>query len=348
MNNTEKTLSEKLLEKSQEAFIVAVEHYNKPTVKYRVEGFSFFICNAWELLLKSYIIKTQGLETIYYKDNPTRTLSLENCIKKIFTNDKDPLRKNLERIISLRNTSTHFITEEYEQIYVPLFQSCVLNYVNKLITYFDIDITEKLGSNFLTLSVKVSDLSEDAIRARYPEQIANHIVEITSSIGRAINETNNQNYAITVQHNFYLTRKQKDSSVSFSIAKSAEQATFIIKDRYDMQNVCPFKMTECLKIINDKIQEQNLNFINPAHIGNPQKEHIFNKFVFDLFVKFYDLKTDTKYCYCYSRNSIPMYTYSNAVIELIIEQIKKDPEHIVQSLKSKVGKPTPGAKDSKP
>ena len=83
MNNTEKTLSEKLLEKSQEAFIVAVELYNKPTIKYRVEGFSFFICNAWELLLKSYIIKTQGLETIYYKDNPTRTLSLENCIKKI-------------------------------------------------------------------------------------------------------------------------------------------------------------------------------------------------------------------------------------------------------------------------
>ena len=107
-------------------------------------------------------------------------------------------------------------------------------------------------------------------------------------------------------------------------------------------------MTDCLKIINDKIQEQNLNFINPAHIGNPQKEHIFNKFVFDLFVKFYDLKADTKYCYCYSRNSTPMYTYSNAVIELIIEQIKKDPEHIVQSLKAKVGKPTPGAKDSKP
>ena len=40
----------------------------------------------------------------------------------IFTNESSPLRKNLEEIISLRDTSTHFITQEYELIYVPLFQ----------------------------------------------------------------------------------------------------------------------------------------------------------------------------------------------------------------------------------
>ena len=70
----------KLLEKSQEAFIMAIEIYNKPTLKYRVEGFSFFICNAWELLLKAYLID-KG-ESIYYKDDASRTFSLEVCIKK--------------------------------------------------------------------------------------------------------------------------------------------------------------------------------------------------------------------------------------------------------------------------
>ena len=33
---------DKLLEKSTEAFIMGLEIYNKPTIKYRVEGFSFF------------------------------------------------------------------------------------------------------------------------------------------------------------------------------------------------------------------------------------------------------------------------------------------------------------------
>ena len=92
-------LSDKLLEKSKEAFIVGIELYNKPTIKYRVEGFSFFICNSWELMLKAHMIKTLGDNSIYYKDKPDRTLSLESCIKKIFTNDKDPLRINLEKII---------------------------------------------------------------------------------------------------------------------------------------------------------------------------------------------------------------------------------------------------------
>lgn len=47
-------IENELLEKSKEAFIMAIELYNKPTIKYRVEGFSLFICNAWELMLKSH------------------------------------------------------------------------------------------------------------------------------------------------------------------------------------------------------------------------------------------------------------------------------------------------------
>jgi len=113
-------LYEKLLEKSKEAFIVAIELYNKPTIKYRVEGFSFFICNAWELMLKAHLLNTKGNDAIYYKDSPKRTISLENCIERVFTNEKAPLRRNLEKIIELRNTSTHFITEEYEMIYISL------------------------------------------------------------------------------------------------------------------------------------------------------------------------------------------------------------------------------------
>ena len=57
----------KMLEKSQEAFLLAIEIYNKPTIKYRLEGFSFFICNSWELLLKAYLIREYGQHSIYYK-----------------------------------------------------------------------------------------------------------------------------------------------------------------------------------------------------------------------------------------------------------------------------------------
>ncbi len=35
-------LGKRLIEKSQEAFIMAIEIYNNPTIRYRIEGFSFF------------------------------------------------------------------------------------------------------------------------------------------------------------------------------------------------------------------------------------------------------------------------------------------------------------------
>ena len=34
-------LKNQLIEKSVEAFIMGLEIYNKPTIKYRIEGFSF-------------------------------------------------------------------------------------------------------------------------------------------------------------------------------------------------------------------------------------------------------------------------------------------------------------------
>lgn len=36
-------LNERLIEKSKEAFCMAIELYNKPTIKYRVEGFSLYM-----------------------------------------------------------------------------------------------------------------------------------------------------------------------------------------------------------------------------------------------------------------------------------------------------------------
>lgn len=49
-------LAKRLVDKSIEAFIMGLEIYNKPTIKYRIEGFSFFICNAWELMLKAELL----------------------------------------------------------------------------------------------------------------------------------------------------------------------------------------------------------------------------------------------------------------------------------------------------
>jgi len=75
-----------LLEKAEEAYLMSLEIINKPTIKYRTEGFCFFMCNAWELVLKVFIIKRDNsISAINFKNNPNQTIGLEDCMNKVFT-----------------------------------------------------------------------------------------------------------------------------------------------------------------------------------------------------------------------------------------------------------------------
>lgn len=71
----EKELITSMLDKSEEAFLMAIEIYNKPTINYRLEGFSFFICNAWELLLKAKMLK-QNKKKVYPKSKGILNMQL--------------------------------------------------------------------------------------------------------------------------------------------------------------------------------------------------------------------------------------------------------------------------------
>lgn len=312
-------LYDKLLEKAKEAFAMAIEIYNKPTIKYRVEGFSFFICNAWELMLKAYMIKRYGEDSIYYKDNPNRTITLENCLQKIISNEKAPVRRNLNKIIELRNTSTHFVTEEYEMIYIPLFQACVLNFVEKMQEYHDIDMTEIIPQNFLTLAVSMKALDEATIRAKYPEEIAQKMITTNEQIKPMIAE-NNQSFAIKIEHLHFITKDKNKATSVLYIDKEADAGVKIIKELKDPNNTHKFTMKTAIREINRRLQNKNIDFT-------------MNQYVFDLFNKKYGIKENEKYCYVHRQYAHPSYTYSMQAVELIVEEISKDPENIVSYLK---------------
>ncbi|WP_457567874.1 DUF3644 domain-containing protein [Desulfurobacterium sp.] len=68
-----KRLTSQLLDKSQEAFILSLEIYNKPTIKCRIGGFCFFFCNAREFLLNLKILEDNKKEkAIYYRKQRTQ------------------------------------------------------------------------------------------------------------------------------------------------------------------------------------------------------------------------------------------------------------------------------------
>ncbi|GGE26577.1 DUF3644 domain-containing protein [Streptococcus himalayensis] len=317
-----KNLSKQLVDKSVEAFIIGLEIYNKPTIRYRIEGFSFFICNAWELMLKAEYLN-RG-KSIYFKDNPDRTLSLDNVLKKIYSDENTRIRLNLERIIELRNISTHYITEDYELKYAPLFQACVINFVNEIKRFHSVDITKYIAHNFLTISASYEPLTNEQIRVKYPPEIAEKFIQQANEIDVLSEQYNSDKFAIGIRQNLYLTKKKDEADFVVSIQRNSPSGVAIVKDLKDPSETHKYSYGNIISVVTDKLNKDNIK------LGY---KNGFNQYVLNLVIDFYSIKQDEKWAYCHKIGKLESYTYSQQFVDFIVSEIKKDPQNFVESLK---------------
>lgn len=315
-------LNKRLVDKSVEAFIMGIEIYNKPTIRYRIEGFSFFICNAWELMLKAEMMN-RGL-SIYFKDKNDRTLSLEAVVKKIYSDKNTRIRLNLERIIELRNISTHFITEDYEVKYAPLFQACVLNFITEMEKFHKRDVTEYIAQNFLTLSANYEPLTNEEIKLKYPPEIAEKFIKQANEIDVLSKEYNSDKFAINVRQNLYITKKKDEADFVVSISRFAENEVSIIKELKDPSDTHKYSFGNVITAVQERLKKLRVN------LGY---EKGFNSYVLGLVIRFYNIKDNPKYSYKHIMGNAENYTYSQEFVEFIVAEIRKTPDKFVESLK---------------
>lgn len=324
-------LAKKMVFKSLEAFTYAIETFNKPTITYRVESFAYLICNAWELLLKAYWLETKGKHSIYYPDNPDRTFSIDYIVKKTFTNENDPVRKNLEEIIKLRNLSTHYITEEYEVLYAPFFQSCVLNYIDKADDYFGININELIKYPFLSISTFEKVITPESFKRRYGKELFNRYMQRKESMDKLL-ETPNNKLALSIDINVALIKDPHKADVTMAISKNASNSVTVIKETRDVNKYYPFNQKRGIKALNDRLAKAGISVT-------------MNQYSFQLICKYFNLYEDPSMCYHISIDAAPRKVFSNKMIDFMFAEISKDP-HIISHLKERIkNKPTSGARE---
>ena len=325
MKNEE--LSKRLVDKSIEAFILGLEIYNKPTIKYRIEGFAFFICNAWELMLKARLINLS--QNIYYSDNPERSISLANSIEKIYTDSKQPLRLNLEKIIELRNTSTHFITKDYEAVYAPLFQANVLSFCEQLERFHGKDITKYIAQNFLTLSASIEPLTNEQIKLKYSPEVAQRLIFQKNDIETTSDLYPSNKFAIAIQHNFYQVKYKDKADFTLKIDRNSDQSINTITKYKNPSETHKYSHGNLVKEIQRRLEKQKINFKYETSQG---EKKIFNSYNLGIFIKFYDIKNDEKFAFEHVFGKRREWTYSQQLAEFIVSEIKKNPQKIILDL----------------
>lgn len=329
MDESEKRTYDRLIDKSQEAFLLAIELYNRPTIRYHAEGCSFFLCNAWELMLKAYLVKERGGESVYYPGKD-RTLSLEDCMKKVFTNERDPVRRCLSVVNELRNTSTHFVTEEYELFYGPMLQAAVSYYDQKLSELHGIEISNRIPENYLMLSVRRAPINEGAIRARYTDREVARMLQAGADV---LGSTADGSIIPAYRTELRLTKK-KDADFSVRVAKDAEAGVAILNRLVDPKAKYVFGAKKAVEHIQRKISAANVTI----WMGGEERDK-FNIFHFGVFVDFYDMKDDERFSYNFAAEGDPaQYRYSHQAVDLIIQELERDPVHVIDGMRAELGK----------
>lgn len=306
-------LSNKLKQKSIEAFLLCIETYNKPTINYRIEASSYLLCNAWELLLKSHYILKNGIDSIYRKSD-NKSFSLEEMLNKYY-NDNSPIKINLKYIIeNIRNKATHYIIKNHDILYTPLLQKAILNYVDEIRDKLDVEISDYIPLESLALLVK-RDKKPANLSKIYGKSFADMFIQdeenLYSFIQTNTNINDNCEIVAVVESKLAFVKDPNKANIRAYYDKTGVGLKEVVISK-DVEVSHPYAMKQVIKLLRDELAlNYNLKGLHSSSLARYNKiNNITNK---------------PEYFKSISYGNSNIKKYSQAYIERLKQEIKDNP-----------------------
>ncbi len=271
-------LTKSLLEKSRGAFVLSVELYNKPTIAYRSESFSMLFTNSWELLLKAKIYEEYDGEklSIFRKkirNKKRESISLAECLNRIFPAENDKIKNNIQFIADLRNEATHLIIDDFDPFYSRVFQSGVLNYLKKCEEWFLIEASTMLPPGFLAL-ISAEQLPDmELIKKRFSAEDFKTLMDWEAKYSKL--QSMGGEAAISVQYRMALVKNPKKSDVILNPGYDGFGVTIVERTK-DVDETHPYRAGDVVSAVNKLLSSININsydllsylFVNGLKVSN--------------------------------------------------------------------------------
>jgi hypothetical protein len=244
----EEQFHDKLVSRSLDAFTLALEVYNRPSMKNRVEAFAIMMVNAWELLLKAEILKAEGYEKIFYDGD--KSISISDAVKRRLQ-EKDPVRINLETIIDLRDHAIHLLIPELQPQLSRLFQATVLNYQTRYRN--EMGNAPLAGQSVGMLSLVVDGPAPEValIQKLYGKHAAQSVSKFIQRFDETSKTVDSTEFSIPVDYRLALVKREDESDLSLSVGDVGEGAIIITKTK-DPDATHPYHTNEALDEINKR------------------------------------------------------------------------------------------------
>ncbi|MGN2920300.1 DUF3644 domain-containing protein [Aliivibrio fischeri] len=223
-DGVEKLLHQIMLEKSISACISAIEIYNKPNFEHREETFSILMTNAWELLLKSKIVRDAGEEpssihiinkgkvTISPSGNP-KTISLGTALNRLLSNGSVPkvVGDNVRLLMNIRDDSVHFMCGDLElsTSIQEIGTASLKNFMTLTMNWFNYDFSRY---NFYLMPVSFFHLS-DMTSFSIDSSVKTNLLSYLKHIEKEHENDKDANYAISLKLHTKLVKTTNEEAL---------------------------------------------------------------------------------------------------------------------------------------
>jgi len=277
-------------------------------IEYRIESFCILLVNSWELLLKARIVETRGKEEIYKSDG--KTISLWKCLVILFPDREDPMRKNIESIIELRDKAVHLLIPDIQATLSRIFQANIFNYIKivKRYNYPNPYINQNPG--LMTFITDAEDLDYRTITEKYGEVTIEEIKRFKQKIKDEEGKLNNEDFVIPIGYKIVLTKNENEGDLKISTSPDGESAMFI-KVPKDNNVTHPYRSSDVINLVNEHFKKEIINQYSLQGILLKEKIRIN--------------KSNTYYFFIENPET---HKYSNEFVELIIHKIESHPDYI--------------------
>lgn len=254
-----KRLTKNLIDSSIEAFILALETINRPSVRYRIETFCILFCNSWELLMKAKIL-SDGHKIFHRKkrNQTRRSLSLDECLDYIFMFENNPMKLNIKRISELRNNAMHLVIPFIPPDIMGLFQAGVLNYPKILQDWFSISLSDRVPLGMMALvydfDPEKHSLEYAKMRRKLPAETVRWVTDFQQEVRRraaGLGDKSMQFY-IPIDLKLAIVKNPSKAEIVLSSSTTGEEA-LILEVPKDIDKTHPHRAKEVVELVNQKL-----------------------------------------------------------------------------------------------
>ncbi|MDD2716299.1 MAG: DUF3644 domain-containing protein [Candidatus Wallbacteria bacterium] len=263
-------LKGRLLDKSIDAYILSLETINRLSIRYRIEAFCYLICNAWELLLKAKILEdTQNNHNEIYRGKKIRgerrdSKSLRECLERVFPIQNNPERRNIERIVELRDEAVHLVFTEIPRDVLCLFQACVINYHKRLNNWFMVSLSERVHVGMMSIVYDIQpqygDLADKRLRRELGLDAAKFLSKYCADIRREFDQFQRAaEFSIGIEYRLVLSKNDDDADIKLSTGPNGRVNTQVIEVPKDPSKTHHFRQIDIKNELNSKISSSKIS-----------------------------------------------------------------------------------------